>query len=190
MQIGQWVVIAVAVFLAGYLVMLYNNLVSLKHAVTKALANIDVMLKQRHDELPKLVETCKQYMGYEQDTLTRVIEARSQVAAAQSRGDMAGLGKAETALRAGLGQLFALAESYPDLKADQSFQHLQQRISSLEAAIADRREVYNDSVNNNNVRIEQFPDVVIARFFNFRPFDLLEFEDGELSDPYVKALFT
>src|SRR6056300_95073 len=140
MQIGQWIALAVLVFLIGYTIMIYNNLVGLKHAVTKALANIDIALKQRHDELPKLIETCKQYMGYEKDTLTQVIEARSQVASAQESGDMTELGKP-----------FALAEDYPDLKADQSFQHLQQRITGLEHSIADRREVYNESVNNNNV---------------------------------------
>ena len=190
MQIGQWITLAVLVFLAGYTVMLYNNLVNLKHAVSKALANIDVALKQRHDELPKLVETCKQYMGYEKETLTRVIDARNQVAAAQKAGNMGELGKAEGLLRAGLGQLFALAEDYPDLKADQSFQHLQQRITSLEHSIADRREVYNESVNNNNVRIEQFPDVMIARFFNFKAFELLEFDAEELRDPNMKELFS
>lgn len=190
MELGQWITLAILVFLVGYMIMIYNNLVGLKHAVTKALANIDVVLKQRHDELPKLVETCKQYMGYEKDTLTQVIEARSQVASAQESGDMAELGKAENFLRAGLGKLFALAEDYPDLKADQSFQHLQQRITGLEHSIADRREVYNESVNNNNVRIEQFPDVMLARFFNFGAFDLLEFEDDELTDPDVKELFS
>lgn len=189
MELGQWIVLALLVFLVGYTIMIYNNLVGLKHAVTKALANIDVVLKQRHDELPKLVETCKQYMGYEKETLTQVIEARSQVASAQEAGDITELGKAENFLRAGLGKLFALAEDYPDLKADQSFQHLQQRITGLEHSIADRREVYNESVNNNNVRIEQFPDIVLARFFNFKAFDLLEFEAEELTEPDMKELF-
>ncbi len=129
-------------------------------------------------------------MGYEQQTLTQIIEARSQVASAQQQGDIAALGKAEGMLRKGLGQLFALAEDYPDLKADQSFQFLQQRISSLEHSIADRREVYNEAVNNNNVRIEQFPDVMMAKFFSFKPFDLLEFDDEEIRDPDMKQLFS
>ena len=174
---------------AVYGITIFNALVALKHAVGKHLANIDVLLKQRHEELPKLVETCKQYMGYEQQTLERVIGARNQVAQAQTRGDMQQLGAAETSLRQGLGQLFALAENYPELKANDNFQHLQQRITGLENAIADRREVYNEAVNNNNVRLEQFPDVIIARFFAFKDFELLEFSDAETADVDVKSLF-
>ncbi len=183
--------IIVGVLAAGilYAIMIYNNLVSLKHNVSKAWANIDVLLKQRHDELPKLVETCKQYMGYEQETLEKVMQARSAVSAAREKGDVSALGPAETQLRMGLGNLFALAEAYPDLKANDSFQHLQGRISGLENAIADRREFYNESVNNNNVRIEQFPDVIIARNLGFGAKDLLEFSEGETKDVDVKELF-
>lgn len=181
-----WGLIAVAVF---YTVSIYNGLVSLKHAVSKAWANIDVLLKQRHDELPKLVETCKQYMEYEQETLDKVMKARTSVASAQQSGDMAALGKAEGAMRLGLGSLFAVAEAYPDLKANETFQHLQVRITGLENDIADRREFYNESVNNNNVRIEQFPDVIIARFFNFKNFELLEFSDEEITDVNIGQLF-
>lgn len=189
MEIGTMVFLAIVVFLVIYLVTLYNGLVNLKHAVTKHLANIDVLLKQRHDELPKLVETCKQYMQFEQDTLEKVILARQQVASAQASHDMHALGEAETGLRANLGNLFALAENYPELKADSSFQALQSRISSLENAIADRRETYNEAVNNNNVRIEQFPDVIVARLFNFKAFDLLKFREEELRDVDIKSLF-
>lgn len=189
MSIGSWIGVGIALFLAGYLVLLYNNLVTLKHAVAKHLANIDVLLKQRHDELPKLVETCKRYMAHEEGTLTRITEARARVADAQSRGDIPALGAAETSLRMGLGQLFAVVENYPELKADKSFIFLQQRISGLEDAIADRREIYNESVNINNVRIEQFPDVIVARLFGFKAFDLLEFRDHELADPDMQKLF-
>ena len=184
--------IIVGVLAAGilYAIMIYNNLVSLKHNVSKAWANIDVLLKQRHDELPKLVETCKQYMGYEQETLEKVMQARSAVSAAREKGDVSALGPAETQLRMGLGNLFALAEAYPDLKANESFQHLQGRISGLENAIADRREFYNESVNNNNVRIEQFPDVLIARNLGFSAKDLLEFSEEETKDVDVKELFS
>ncbi len=184
--------IIVGVLAAGilYAIMIYNNLVSLKHNVSKAWANIDVLLKQRHDELPKLVETCKQYMGYEQETLEKVMQARSAVSAAREKGDISALGPAETQLRMGLGNLFALAEAYPDLKANESFQHLQGRISGLENAIADRREFYNESVNNNNVRIEQFPDVIIARNLGFGAKDLLEFSEEETKDVDVKELFS
>ena len=181
-----WGLTAVSLF---YLVSVYNGLVSLKHSVSKAWANIDVLLKQRHDELPKLVETCKQYMKFEQETLEKVMQARSSVASARQQGDIPALGQAEGALRMGLGSLFAVAEAYPELKADQTFQHLQTRITGLENDIADRREFYNESVNNNNVRIEQFPDILIARFFNFKEHSLLEFADDEKTDVNVSQLF-
>ena len=172
-----------------YFIMIYNNLVRLKHNVSKAWSNIDVILKQRHDELPKLVDVCRQYMGYEKDTLEKIVQARSAVATAAQHQDMKGLGMAETQLRMGLGNLFALAENYPELKANDSFQHLQSRISGLENSIADRRELYNDSVNLNNVRIEQFPDVIVANMFRFGSFDLLEFSEEEKADVNIKGLF-
>ena len=190
MELGSIITLAILVVIVGYAIVIYNGLVSLKHAVSKAWSNIDVLLKQRHDELPKLVEVCKQYMGYEQETLQKVMEARTRVSNAQQQGDMGALGAAEGMLRMGLGNLFAVAEDYPELKANENFQHLQQRISGLENSIADRREFYNESVNRNNVRIEQFPDVIIARFFSFKPFELLEFDESEIKDVDVKALFT
>jgi LemA protein len=190
MEISSFITLGVIAGLLVYAVTIYNHLVTLKHAVSKSWANIDVLLKQRHDELPKLIEVCKQYMGYEKDTMERIIKARSAVASAREQADIGALGAAETQLRLGLGNLFALAESYPDLKADQSFQHLQSRITGLENSIADRREFYNEAVNNNNVRIEQFPDVIIARFFNFKAAELLEFSEEEKADVDVKALFS
>lgn len=189
MKMTTFITLGIIVLTAGYGVIIYNNLVALKHRVAKAWANIDILLKQRHDELPKLVATCKEYMGYEQETLEKIIRARDQVSDARESQDIEALGKAETSLRAGLGRLFALAEAYPDLKANESFQHLQGRISDLENAIADRRELYNDAVNLNNIRIEQFPDVVIARFFAFKAFELLEFSEEEKTDVDVAHLF-
>ncbi|MCB1631403.1 MAG: LemA family protein [Pseudomonadales bacterium] len=189
MGIAAIAVLAIVVLAAVYAVMLYNGLVQLKHNVTRAWANIDVLLRQRHDELPKLVETCKQYMQYEQETLTKVMEARSRVQAAQASGDMRSLGQAEGGLRSTVGRLFALAEAYPELKANQTFQQLQTRISALEDAIADRREFYNESVNLNNIRIEQFPDVLIARRFGFKAAELLEFTAPETADVDIGSLF-
>lgn len=182
-----WVVI---VGLALYVVSIYNHLVRLKHNVSKAWSNIDVLLKQRHDEIPKLVETCKQYMKFEQDTLEKVMQARAQVSQARQNQDVPGLGLAEGALRMGLGQLFALAEDYPELRANENFQHLQGRISSLENTIADRREFYNESVNINNIGTETFPEVIVARLFGFGARELLEFEAGEIVDVNVKQLFS
>lgn len=189
MGIGTIITLGILIVIAVYAVTIYNSLVQIKHNVSKAWANIDVLLKQRHDELPKLVETCKQYMKFEQDTLTRVIEARSKVFTAREAQNIPALGQAEGSLRAAMGSLFALAESYPDLKANQTFQQLQTRISSLENAIADRREFYNESVNVNNVRIEQFPDAIIARLLNFKEAQLLEFTEEEKKDVDVKQLF-
>jgi LemA protein len=189
MSVGGFIFWGLVVVLLVYIVVIYNNLVSLKHNVSKAWSNIDVLLKQRHDELPKLVETCRQYMQYEQETLEKVMQARASVASAQQQGNVGQLGQAEGALRLGLGNLFALAEAYPDLKADETFQHLQARITGLENAIADRREFYNESVNINNVRIEQFPDVIIARTFNFKAFTLLEFSAEETADVNLRSLF-
>ena len=183
------VLLSLIAVIAIYMVMIYNRLVSLKHNTSKAWSNIDVLLKQRHDELPKLVETCKQYMRHEKDTLEKVMQARSGVSKARERGNITELGGAETLLRQGLTSLFAVAENYPDLKANESFRYLESRITGLEDSIADRREFYNESVNNNNVRIEQFPDVLIARFFRFSALELLQFSEEEKRDVDVKALF-
>ncbi len=187
--LGPVIFLAVLVLVGLYGVVIYNNLVSLKHGVSKAWANIDVLLKQRHDELPKLVETVKRYMSHERETLREVIAARNEVEQAREHEDVKQVGRAEGHMRESLMNLFAVAEDYPELKADQSFQQLQQRISGLENSIADRREYYNESVNLNNVRIEQFPDVMVARMFNFGPFDLLEFAEAEKRDVDMGNLF-
>ncbi|MBK7355984.1 MAG: LemA family protein [Propionivibrio sp.] len=190
MAIGSILFFGAVAVVALYGIMLYNGLVALKHGVAKAWANIDVLLKQRHDELPKLVEVCKQYKQFEQDTLQRVIEARSRVQTARETQNIGALGEAEGMLRRGIGQVFAIAEAYPELKANENFMQLQQRITSLENAIADRRELYNDAVNINNVRVEQFPDAVIARLFSFESKALLEFSTVEKADVDMKQLFS
>lgn len=189
MSIAEFVFWAIIAVVLVYAVVIFNHLVTLKHNVKKAWSNIDVLLKQRHEELPKLVATCRQYMQFEQQTLEKVMQARAAVSQAQAQGDIGALGLAETEMRLGLGNLFAVAEAYPDLKANESFQHLQQRISGLENAIADRREFYNESVNINNIQIEQFPDLLIAGLFRFRAFELLEFSDNETADVDIKTLF-
>jgi LemA protein len=189
MEITGIVLLVVLAVVLIYFVMLYNQLVQIKHDVSKAWANIDVLLKQRHDELPKLVETCKQYMKFEQETLTRVMQARSSVSDAREQRNINALGQAEGELRNAVGRLFAVAEAYPDLKTNQTFLHLQGRISSLENGIADRREFYNESVNINNVRIEQFPDSIVAAFFSFRSAPMLRFSSQEMADVEMRELF-
>jgi LemA protein len=183
-------VIIILVFsLFTYLIVIYNNLISLKNNASKNWANIDVLLKQRYSELPKLIDTCKEYMAYERETLEKVVAARNSALSATEGKDLIALGQAENTLKAGLTQLFALAENYPNLKTNESFQRLQTRISELESSIADRREFYNDSVNRNNIRIQQFPDIVVARAFHFHAFELLKFSPTETQDIGVANQF-
>jgi len=189
MIIALLLFVALLVVASIYLVRIYNGLVVLRENVRKAWANIDVLLTQRHDELPKLVETCKRYMSYERETLERVMHARASVFQAQGKQDVAAVGAAEQQLREGLGRLFAVAENYPDLKADQGFQHLRTRISELENTIADRRELYNEAVNLNNIRIQTFPDLIVARMFDFRQSALLEFTEEQKRDVDLGQLF-
>ena len=181
--------LALLVVAAIYVIRIYNGLVALRENVRKAWSNIDVLLTQRHDELPKLVETCKRYMAYEQETLERIMQARTAVFRAQGSGNVAALGAAEQLLREGLGRLFAVVENYPDLKADRGFQHLQTRITQLEDTIADRRELYNEAVNLNNIRIQTFPDLIVARLFDFRQSPLLEFSEEQKRDVNLGQLF-
>jgi LemA protein len=182
-------IVAVLVLAAVYFISLYNGLVRLRESVKQDWSNIGVLLKQRHDEIPKLVETCRQYMTYEQETLERVLRARAAVSQAEGSGSLRELASAEGDLRAGLGRLYAVAEQYPSLKANESFLQLQSRITSLEEQIADRRELYNASVNLYNARQGIFPDSIIAGCGDFHPAHLLEFPADEVRDPSVGALF-
>jgi len=177
-MIAALVLVVLLVLAIGYGIGIYNGLVRARAEVKLCWSNIDVLLVQRHDELPKLVETCKQYLQYEQQTLERVMQARSAVAAARTSGNVAALGAAESGMRSGLAGLFAVAEKYPDLKADEAFQHLQQRISG-----------YNEAVNINNVRIAAFPDVLVATRYDFEPAQLLKFDAAQKADLDLKTEF-
>ena len=183
------VLLVVALVFAVHAVIVFNNLVAVRNNVARAWANIDVLLKQRNDEIPRLVEVCKSYRDFEQSTLVQVAESRARVAAAREARNIGALGPAEAALRAGVARVYAVAETYPDLKANRNFLQLQGRISGLENAIADRREYYNDSANVNNTRIEQFPDVIVARAFAFREARLLHFDAEETEGVDVASLF-
>ncbi|MEM6987669.1 MAG: LemA family protein [Pseudomonadota bacterium] len=189
MDVSTLITLALVAVVLIWLVQLYNRLVRVKHNVAAAWSNIDVLLQQRHDELPNLVATCKQYMNYERDTLERVVKARAGVEQAREDGDVLALGTAEATLHSSLGGLFALAENYPDLKADHAFGQLQTRISSIEDAIADRREFYNASVNANNIAIAEFPTVIVARAFNFSAADLLVVPEAKKAEVKVANLF-
>lgn len=156
-------------FAAGvlvYAVMLYNELVRLRNDNDRAWANIDVLLKQRHDEIPNLVETVKGYMQHEQQTLLAVTQARAASINAASIRQKA---QADLLMTGALRGLFAVAENYPQLKANENFLKLQTRISELEERIADRREFFNDDVNTYNTRIGQIPYVFVASFMGLKP---------------------
>jgi LemA protein len=162
-----------------YFISLYNGLIELKNNIKKSWANIDVLLKQRHDELGKLLPTVKGYMEYEKDTLTKITEARTAFLNAKSVGQKAvASGLMENALKS----LFAVAENYPDLKANSSFMQLQERISDIENQIADRREFYNDSVNAYNIRIAQIPDVFIASILHYTPEEMFKVSESDKQD--------
>jgi LemA protein len=166
-----------------YLITIYNSLVRLRNDIDKAWANIDVLLKQRHDELPKLIETCKGYMQYEQKTLQAVTEARTAFMRANTVSEKA---QADNIITGALKSLFAVAENYPDLKANNNFMQLQNRISELEERLADRREFFNDDVNTYNIRIQQIPDVFLARMMGFERKDLFKVVEEDLRDVEVK----
>lgn len=172
------VVVLLLLFVAGvYVVALYNQLVLVKHNVGKAWANIDVLLKQRNDELPKLIDVCREYAGFEAALLARLTSTRAMAVAAQRGANAGSVGAAETQLRSEVAQLRVVAEAYPDLKANTQFVQLAKRISELETAIGDRREFYNESVRINNVTIERFPTNLMAGWFSFRAAEPLKFQD-------------
>jgi LemA protein len=165
--------------LVAYVVMIFNGLIALKNDIAKAWANIDILLKQRHDELPKLLDVCKGYMDYERDTLQKITQARSQYQKAVSVDQKA---QADQSMTSALRGFFAVAENYPQLKANDNFMHLQGRITELESQIADRREFYNDSVNTFNIRIQQMPDTFVANFMNLTPRPMFKVEEADKAD--------
>jgi LemA protein len=169
----------VVVGLVVYLVTLYNGLIALKNDIDKAWANIDVLLKQRHDELTKLLDVTKGYMNFERDTLTKITQARSQYQQAVTFDQKA---LADQNMSSALRGFFAVVENYPELKANTNFMALQQRISQLENQIADRREFYNDCANTFNIRIQQVPDTFVANFMHLTPRTMLKVDEADKSD--------
>jgi len=171
--------IIVAVIIIAYLVSIYNALIRLRNNIDKAWSNIDVLLKQRNDELTKLMKTVKSYMKFEKKVLTDITEARTAFMNAKSVGDMA---QADNMMTGALKSLFAVAENYPDLKSSQNFMQFQNRISDIENQIADRREFYNDSVNTYNIRIEQIPYVWVANRLKYKRRGLFEVAEKDKRD--------
>ncbi len=179
------VLIIVVIALIAYFVGIYNNLVTLKNDIDRSFSNIDVLLKQRHDELPKLIDTCKGYMKYEQETLQKVVEARNAYGRATTAADKA---QADNMMTGALKTLFAVAEKYPDLKADANFMQLQGRITELETKIAGQRSAYNEDVNSYNIRIAQVPANFVAGFMGLQPHALFQVTEADRED--VKVSFT
>jgi LemA protein len=187
MHIGEIVVTAFIGFALiggiGYFLTIYNGLIAMKNNIGRSWANIDVLLKQRHDELPKLVKTCEAYMQHERAIFDRLSDARGAVLKAKTVGER---GKAENMLTQALGQFFAVAEAYPDLKANQSFLSLQNRITEIENNIADRREFYNDTVTVFNTRIQQIPDVFVANWLNLSAEELFKIDPRDREDVNIQ----
>ena len=182
MGTGGWIFLAVVIALAGWAIGIYNGLVATRNRFKNSFAQIDVQLKRRYDLIPNLVETAKGYMAHERGTLEAVIAARNiAVSAAQKAAATPGnpaamqqLGQAEGALTGMMGKLFALAEAYPDLKANQNMLSLQEELSSTENKVAFARQAYNDSVMEYNTKRESFPDTIFAGMFGFQPAELLQ----------------
>jgi LemA protein len=165
--------------LIGYVITIFNGLIALKNDIAKAWANIDILLKQRHDELSKLLDVCKGYMDYERDTLLKITQARSMYQQAVSVDQKA---QADRSMTSALRGFFAVAENYPQLKANDNFMRLQGRITELESKIADRREFDNDSVNTFNIRIQQVPDTFVASFMKLIPRPMFKVEEADKAD--------
>jgi LemA protein len=181
-----WIVIAVVVVLVLWIIMIYNGLVSLRQRVNQSFADIDVQLRQRHDLIPNLVETVKGYAAHERGTLEEVIKARNVAVSAQGPAQQAA---AENMLSGALRQLFALSESYPDLKANTNFQQLQAEISDIENKIAATRRFFNNTVSEYNTGIQQFPAALFAAALGFSPKEFFELGDDRkvmMEAPQVK----
>jgi LemA protein len=186
MSATGWIILAVIVVIALWGIMTYNGLVSLRQRVGQAFADIDVQLRQRHDLIPNLVETVKGYAAHERGTLEEVIKARNVAMTAQGPAQQAA---AENSLSGALRQLFALSESYPDLKANANFQQLQAELTDIENKIAASRRFFNNAVSEYNAGIQQFPAGLFAASLGFAPkefFDLGEDRKTMVEAPQVK----
>ncbi len=192
-----WIVIGVLLALVAYVVVIYNGLVALRNRVKNAFSQIDVQLQRRYDLIPNLVETAKGYMQHERETLEAVINARNQAQAASRKVEsdpadgnaMRELMGAEAALGGLLTRFFALAEAYPDLKANQNMALLQEELASTENRIAFSRQAYNDAVTSYNIKRESFPDSIVANNFGFKHAEQWQMEDTAARAP-VKVNFT
>ncbi|MES2768759.1 MAG: LemA family protein [Bdellovibrionota bacterium] len=162
---------------------IYNGMISLRNQVERAWSNIDVILKQRFDEIPQLIQVIEQYAKYEAGLLEKIAEARKHYGEANSVTDKI---KASQEMSFALKGIIAIGEAYPELKANQNFVQLQSRVSNLESMLADRREAYNEAVTNFNTRIDQFPDVFVAKLLNYQRQDFFNVEESEKIKPSLE----
>ena len=181
-MLAVWILIGVVALLVVALVLLYNNLVRLRNRVENAWAQVDVQLRRRYDLIPNLVETVKGYAAHERGTFEAVTEARARAQAAGTVQEQAG---AENMLSQALGRLFAVAEAYPELQADENFRQLQEELAQTENRIAVSRQVYNDTVLTYNNAIQTVPGVVVAGPFGFAKREFFEAEDAVREAPRV-----
>ena len=173
------VVLFVGVGIIWYFTTIYNGLIALKNDIDKSWANIDVLLKQRHDELTKLLDVCKGYMQFEKSTFENIAKARSMYSSANTVDQKA---QADQAVTTAVRGLFAVAENYPDLKTNTSFMQMQGRITEIENSIADRREFYNDTVNTFNIRIAVVPDMFVAGMMHLTPREMFKVAEADKAD--------
>lgn len=181
------VVLIIAAGFVGYIIGLYNSLIQVKNNIKKAWKNIDVLLIQRHDELPKLIDAVKGYMKHERDLLTKITQLRTGYGEVKTIAEKT---RIENDLNREIGRLRVTLEQYPDLKASESFLQLQGRISAIESSISDRRELFNDSVNIYNIQIERFPALVLAKMMNYQRHAFLEVPEQLKQDVDVNAALT
>lgn len=191
-------IIAIIVILALFLIGIYNRLITLRNQVKNAWSQIDVQLQRRYDLIPNLVETVKGYMAFEKGTLEAVINARSNAMAARQAVEQSGgpteggsvknLAQAETILQRSLGNIFALAENYPQLRSSETMQNLQEELSSTENKVAFARQAYNDQSMQYNTSQQTFPTVLVASLFGHHPVEMYEVED-QAAKKAVKVSF-
>ena len=197
MSTGMIIFVVVLALFVGYAVVIYNRMVAFRNRVKNGFAQIDVQLQRRYELIPNLVDTAKRYLAHERDTLTEVIEARNQAKAAEESAArqpenaeaMRQLSQAEGGLSAALGKLFALNESYPDLKADATMRDLMEELTSTENKVSYARQHFNDAVMYYNTYREQFPNNLIAGPAGFRAAEQLELDNPEEVRQAVRVSF-
>jgi LemA protein len=185
--VAAFVVLVLIALIVGYTISVYNQLVRLRKRVDQSKQNIDVLLKQRQDELTKLIDAAQEMMEYEEEVLTQLTEAREQAAQAETPQEQA---NADVQVREAMAAFEARVEDYPELSAQENMQQFQERITDIESQLADRREFYNESTTRYNTRISQFPYLIFARQFGFGERELFEATEAEKEDVDVGAAFS